>query len=155
MQMESMSGHGDTNDDEAGRHSGRWVVIAMFAFAALVVGSMWVYIDRHTAPFRPLRQALAREFEKSAPNVEGGQTKMNEGTPKTLRIVMRVQFNPNTQPAEATRFAHRIAEFSRLHHDVTQYDVIEIHLYHPEPEQQIQEWSIALKVSELSETPPP
>src|SRR3990172_5506244 len=78
MQMESMSGHGDTNDDEAGRHSGRWVVIAMFAFAALVVGSMWVYIDRHTAPFRPLRQALAREFENSAPNVEGGQTKMHK-----------------------------------------------------------------------------
>ncbi len=154
MQMGPMSEQGDIDDDEAGRHSGRWVVIAMFAFATLVVGLMWIYIDLHTAPFRPLRRALAQEFEYSAPNVEGGQTKMNKGTPKILRIVMRVQFNPNAKPEEATRFARRVAEFSRLHHDVTQYDLIEIHLYYPEPEKQIQEWSIELKPSEVIEAPP-
>jgi hypothetical protein len=153
MSSEQMNEQSEAPANESGTISGRWVVIGIFAFAVLVVFGMWLYIDRHTAPFRPLRRALAREFLNSAPKVEGGQTKMNAGTPHILRIVMRVEFNPNADTAEAKRFAHRVAEFAQQHHDLTQYEVIEIHLYYAEPENKIQEWSIELKPSELAPVP--
>ena len=141
-----------TNSDEevAVGQSGRWVVIAMIIFALILVGVMWLYLDRHTRPFRPLRQALAREFEDSAPKVEGGQTKIEKGTPKTLRIIMRVPFNPNKEPEKANEFAHRVAKFAESHHDLGQYDVVEIHLFYPDPERQIEEWSVEIDPAELT-----
>jgi hypothetical protein len=130
--------------------SGRWVVVGVFAFALSLVGVMWLYLDRHTRPFRPLRQALAQEFEDSAPKVEGGQTRIEKGTPKTLRIIMRVPFNPNKEPDKANEFAHRVARFAKSHHDLGQYDVIEIHLFHPVPEREIEKWSTEIDPTDLT-----
>lgn len=121
---------------------GRWVVAVIFTFAILAVATMWVYLDLHTAPFRPLRRALATKFKDSAPNVEGGQTKMYDDTPVTLRIVMRVEFNPNRDPAQAEDFAKEVFAFSKEQHDLSKYDIVEIHFFHPDPEQKIEEWTV-------------
>jgi len=124
--------------------------LAIFSFAVVIVASMWIYLDRHTAPFRPLRRALATEFEDSAPKVEGGQRKMHQGTPVTLRIVMRVTFNPNEDAAQAKQFATRVYDFSSKHHDMTKYDIVEIDFYYLDPEQKIEEWGIEIKPNEVS-----
>ena len=138
----------------AERSTGRWVVVAMFLFAAVVIGSMWIYLDRHTAPFRPLRRALATEFEHSSPKVEGGQTRMSKNTPVILRIIMRVEFNPNKDPARAKNFAGRVLDFTRRHHDMSKYEVFEMHLYYLDPEQKIEEGSLDVDLKSEPVTPP-
>ena len=50
---------------------GKWVVVGMFSFAIIAVLVMWVYWSLHTAPFRPLQEALGREFPYSRPLVQG------------------------------------------------------------------------------------
>jgi hypothetical protein len=128
-------------------------VFTIFAFAVVVISAMWVYLDRHTAPFRPLRRALATEFQDSAPKVEGGQERMSKNTPVTLRIIMRVEFNPNKDPVQAKEFATRVFNFSREHHDLSKYEVVEVHFFFLDPEKQIEEWNVNVdpKTGRLSE----
>lgn len=132
--------------------SGRWVVVGMFAFGLAATAILWIYWDLHTAPFRPLQEALAKEFPGTRPHVEGGQHKMHEGTPKILRIVMRVPFDPTAEHSKTERFVDRLIPFVREHHDVTAYDRLEIHLFWPEPEQEIKERTIVKEVAQLSLT---
>lgn len=127
---------------------GQWVVLVMLAFGMTLTAILWLYWDRHTAPFRDLQDALAREFPRSKPRVEGGQRKMHKGDPRILRIVLKVEFNPQAKESEAEAVADRAVELARQHHDLTRYDEIEIHLYWPEPEREIVEWEITRPVPE-------
>jgi hypothetical protein len=129
--------------------SGRWTVVAMFAFGLLAVAVMWVYAVWHTAPYRPLQRALAEEFAGSTPKVEGGQRKIHEGSPKTLRIVMRVEFDPELDQQLGDNFATRVVGFAAKHHEVNQYELIELHFFQPQPEKRISQRTIEFPVAEL------
>jgi hypothetical protein len=109
--------------------SGRWVVLAMFAFGISATALLWLYWELHTQPFRALQQAIVHEFPGSNPRVQGGQKKMHKHTPRVLQIVMRVDFDPVAGEAESNQVAERIAELARRNHDVATYDVIEIGLF--------------------------
>lgn len=131
--------------------SGRAVVAGMFLFGAGLVGLMYVYWDFYTRPFRPLQYAIAAEMPGSLPRVIGGQHKSHlAGSPKVLRVVIRVEFNPEdeTSAGERDRLAARLAELTAQHLDVSQYDQLEIHLVHRVPEGKTQQWSRAASPAE-------
>jgi hypothetical protein len=141
----------DTTDGVEGQEiPGRWVVLGMIAFAVLVTGSMYVYWNLHTAPFRPLQEALAAEYKGSHPLVQGGQVKMHKGTPRILRIVLRVEFDPNDEGEQKTvdKMVDRIIQLAGEYHDLTQYDTVEIHLAWIRPEKKTLEREITRDVSE-------
>ncbi len=123
---------------------GKWVVVSMFAFAGVAVALMWVYWDQHTARFRPLQEALGREFPYSRPLVQGGQRKMHKGTPHILRIVMRIEFDPYVDETKTDELARQIADFAGEHHDLKPYESLEIHLHWPEPESEIKQWTTSI-----------
>lgn len=118
--------------------SGRSVVLAMFLFGLAATATLWAYWHYHTAPFRPLQEAIAAEFAESVPKVDGGQRKMHERTPRLLRIIMRVDFDP-TDDGRARQVADRVLELVRKHQDISTYETLELHLYQGVPEEEIRE----------------
>jgi hypothetical protein len=129
--------------------SGKWIVTGMFSFAVTIISVLWIYTVSHRAPFRPLQRALAQEFEGSVPKVEGGQRKIHKSSSKILRIVMKVTFDPSAEREEAERFAERVIAFSRKHHDISRYDILEIHFFKLDPEKKILQWETERNVTDL------
>jgi hypothetical protein len=124
--------------------SGRRVVIGMFLFGGGLVALMYVYWEFYTRPFRPLQYAIAAEFPKSLPRVIGGRHKSHQAnSPNILRVVVRVDFNPEEEAASAERerLTSRLAELTAEHVNVFDYDQLEIHLVHRVPEEKTQQWS--------------
>src|SRR5580700_3047354 len=121
------------------RVSGTAVVIAMFVFGITATAALWTYWALHTGPFRPLQDALAKEFPGSVPRVDGGQRKLRKGMPVILRAVLRVQFDPVTETAKGERMLERVEKISRQHIDLEQYDVLDVYLYEGVPEEAIRE----------------
>lgn len=130
--------------------SGRSVVGGMFSFAILTTALLWIYWKLHTAPFVPLQRAIVEQFPDSAPRVEGGQRKMHKGTPRILRVVLRVGFDPTTNKLQSEQTADRVADIARETMDLTEYDLLEIHLFHPIPEQEIRQVSITRALASAS-----
>ena len=128
--------------------SGRVVVVGIFVFGIVVTGTLYVYWDLHTAPFRPLQEALAREFKDSHPLVQGGQRRIRKNTPLMLRVVLRVDFDPNQQPG-ADAIVKRVVKLAREHHDLAVYDILEIHLAWLHPEKRTVQRKIVKNVAEL------
>lgn len=116
------------------------MVLAMFAFAITATGLLYVYWRMHIAPFLPLQKALAATFKDSRPRVEGGQRKIHKGTPRILRVTMKIDFDPNADEARTTTFANRVVAFVREHQDLAPWEILEIHFYWPEPEKELHEW---------------
>src|SRR3990172_7938391 len=88
------------HEEKPAELSGKWVVIGMFVFAIAATAGLFAYWELHTAPFRELQDALAQEFPRSRPRVEGGQRKKHKHTPRILSIVLRVEFDPTAdEPA--------------------------------------------------------
>jgi hypothetical protein len=132
-----------------GTISGRAVVLAMFGFGILVVGTMYLYWDLYTRPFRALQNAIAAEFPGSSPRAIGGRHKSHkEGSPETLRIIVRVDFDPQADEQRSQAHAQRLAEIAAAHHDVSRYELLEVHLIHRQPEQDTQHWSMSRPVAE-------
>jgi hypothetical protein len=123
----------------ARRVSGSGVVLATFAFGITATAGLWTYWTLHTGPFRPLQDALAKEFPGSVPRVDGGQRKMHKGTPTILRAVLRVYFDPVTETAKGEQILDRVEQLSRQHIDLSPYDVLDVYLYEGVPEQAIRE----------------
>jgi hypothetical protein len=121
------------------RVSGTAVVIGMFAFGITATAALWTYWTLHTGPFRPLQDALAKEFPGSVPRVDGGQRKLRKGMPTILRAVLRVNFDPVTETAKGEEILNRVERLARQHVDLSQYDVIDVYLYEGVPEQAIRE----------------
>jgi len=119
--------------------AGSKVVFAMFGLGFLITGMLYLYWSLHTAPFLPLQQAIADTFDDSRPLVEGGQRKMNQNTPPTLRIVMKIEFNPfaEAEAQQVESIIDRLHDLAREHQpDFDTYDVFEVHLWQPVPEKE-------------------
>lgn len=106
--------------------SGSWLVIGLLCLGIAATALMFVYWDQHTRPFRTLREAIGKEFRHSRPNVEGGRHK-GRG-PWTLRISMSVDFPPAEDSPRANQIFHRVLEIARQHHDLKEFEKIEVNL---------------------------
>jgi hypothetical protein len=113
---------------------GRLVVAVVFVFAISVVAVLYVYWRLHVGPFVPLQRAILAEFPGSAPRVEGGQRKMHQGTPRVLRIVLKVGFDPRSETARGDRIVEVLADLARRHVDWESFDLLEVHLFEQVPE---------------------
>lgn len=111
--------------------SGKAVVIGLALLGILSTWVMFTYWELHTRPFRPLREALGRTFKYSLPQVDGGRRK---GGPETLRIVLRVPFTPLETSVETQQFLHAVADVTRKHINLDQYERFELHLIQMRPE---------------------
>jgi len=134
------------------RRAGRWVVMALLTFGAVLTGINWLYWKWHVSPFLPLQKKLADTWPDSRPRVEGGHRKMHKDTPKILRVTMKIDFDPRTQSGQerAKQFAERVAAFVTEHvQSLSDYEYLELHFYWPEPEKKIHEVSITFDVSTL------
>lgn len=133
------------------RASGTWVVWGMIGFGVLATGLLYLYWDLHTRPFRPLQEAIARAYPGSQPIVQGGREEMEEATPRVLRIVLRVDFDPHAERNEARvqRRFDRVTALARRHHDLAAYEKLEIYLNWMRPEQRIEERGVVRDVSEV------
>lgn len=118
----------------------------MFAFGILMTTGMWVYWHLYLKPFYPLQKALADEFAKSYPRVEGGH---HRHSPWTLRIVLQVPFKPTEDDPQVKQMASRVIELARSHHDLSRYDVVELYLLQPDPEHTPTRLKLEFRVSEL------
>ncbi|MCA9038889.1 MAG: hypothetical protein KDA65_00940 [Planctomycetaceae bacterium] len=118
------------------RLTGPKVVLLMFGFGVVMVGTLWVYFEFQTRPFRELTLALAEEFPNSRPLVQGGQEKLNEkGEPRILRVLVTVKFDP--QEEELFQAAvDRIRQICAQYQDLAEYDELEVHLIQRIPEQE-------------------
>lgn len=109
----------------------------MLTFGLIASGSLWTYWHYHTAPFIPLQVAIANEFKASSPRVDGGQRKMHKGTPKLLWIVLRVQFNPETETDRALKVAERVVELATEHLDLTEFEQLNVRQFFDEYEKML------------------
>lgn len=126
----------------------------MFAFGIVATGGIWVYWKLHLAPFMPLQKALAAEFDtrshKSSPRVDGGWTKSQfKQSPPTLRIVLRVPFDPEEGDDRVPQTIDRVIALARSHADLGQYETLEIYLVHYAPERSPRQYEFKRKVGEL------
>ena len=112
--------------------SGRVIVVAMFLLGLVLASLLFVYFEFNTRPFRPLRDAIGREFKRSRPNVEGGRPK-GRG-PMTLRITMSVPFDPFQDDSKSKGLLTRVLILARQHQDLTRYEKCEVNLIHFVPE---------------------
>ena len=132
--------------------SGRKVVVVMFLFAIVVTGALYIYWKLHMAPFLPLQRQLDAAFEDSKPQVEGGQSKMNQGTPRVLRVTMKVPFDPVNEDVRLKLWTEQVQQVIRDWPRFSNFDVLTIHSYHPLPEDEVrtvkQEWKVSELVSE-------
>jgi hypothetical protein len=131
------------------------VVLGMLLFGVTMVAALWLYWEMYTRPFRPLQNAIHAEFPDSSPRVIGGKPKSHRAdSVSTLRIICRVYFDPETETTQSEEMANRLAALASQHHDLTQYELLEIHLEQRVPEQASHHWSISKPVKEWTASPP-
>lgn len=130
--------------------SGRLVVGILFAFGIAATAGIWTYWKLHMAPFMPLQKALAAEFEKCTPRVDGGWTKSDDKkTPPTLRIILRLPYPPDERDVRIPATIERIIALAREHIDLATYDALEIYLVHYPPEKAPQQYEFKRKIRDL------
>ena len=143
-----------TRPNPARTISGRTVVFGMFGFGALATLLLWYYWTRHLEPFMPLQLALAEQFENSSPRVDGGRRKTHKGTPRILRVVMRVDFDPTADDPATEQVVderiRRIADIAREHVSLQDYDLLVVHFYQPNPEGSLRQQRFERSVDEFS-----
>lgn len=125
--------------------SGRKAVGAMFVMG-IIGGTLCVtYAIWHNAPYFELKKALAAEFPKSVPQVEGGTHK---GSPMTLRIVLNVNFHPGEEEnsAQVDAAVERILALAREHQDLRPYEVLRIHLVKKRPQDLTSRKTVEIKL---------
>ena len=136
--------------------SGTKLIIGIFAFAIVMSSSVWYYSYLHAKPFQPLQKAIHRAFPKSYPQVQGGQRKMHRNTTKTLRITLRVNFDP--EPAESdgqvNELVDRLEELARQNIDFPSYDVFEVHCFHRVPEHKSKTRTITREIAKSAPEKP-
>lgn len=122
--------------------SGRWTIAGMLLFSVLVVSSFWTYWYLANAPFRDLQAAIVEIFPHTFPQVAGGRMESSGHTgPTTLRIVVRtLDFDPKQDAAKATEMSDRLATLANQHVDLSDYEQLEIVLFHKYQEQRAAYW---------------
>jgi len=113
--------------------SGRAIVVTMFVLGLILASLLFVYFEFNTRPFRPLSDALGREFKRSRPKVEGGRLKGRGAM--TLRITLSIPFDPNQDEPKSKEFLTRVLALARQHQELTRYEKCEVNLIHFIPEQ--------------------
>lgn len=131
--------------------SGRVIVISLMLFGIAATSILWFYWSMHVLPFMPLQLALEEQFENSSPRVEGGQQKMHKRTPLILRVVMRVEFDPEADSEKSEERFQAVAAVVRQHADLLNYEFLEVHFYHPDPENELRQLTINRSVEDLPE----
>ena len=122
--------------DASGRMSGRWVACGILGLGLISISTLWLYTDLHTAPFLELRDAIHSEFASSAPQVEGGQRKIHRGSPKILRVTLRVDWDPLGNDDKVALMMSRLVELAEKHQGLATYDQFDVHLVWFRPEQE-------------------
>ncbi len=137
------------------RVSGRGMVLGLLVFGTFTTGAMWVYWTLHVGPFRPLQDAIAAAFPHSSPRVDGGQRKIHKHTPKILRIVMRVDFDPVVEKSRGEEVVTKVEKIAGEYVDLSQYEELEVYLFQGVPEQNVkqQEYTRSLRPSGTSTKP--
>lgn len=107
----------------------------MVTFGTIATFTLWVYWYYHSAPFIPLQKAISAEFPGSSPRVDGGQRKMHKGTPSELWIIMRVEFDVETDDATANAAVERVRQLVNEHLTTGEYEMLHVRLYRGDPEQ--------------------
>src|SRR5882757_5750451 len=102
--------------------SGSAVVIAMVTLGVCATALLFIYFELHTGPFRPLREAIGKEFRHSRPNVEGGRVR-GRG-PWILRISMSVPFDPYVEEAQAEQINERVLEIAKTFENLPTFEQI-------------------------------
>ena len=120
--------------DQSGRTSGIWVVCGILGLGLVSILALWLYTDMHTAPFLALRDAIHAEYPSSAPQVEGGQRKIQKRTPRILRVTVRVSWDPRETDDEVADMVDRIVALADEHHGLGQYDLFDVYLVWFRPE---------------------
>lgn len=117
--------------------SGKAVVIGMFLFAACGIAFLQYYWNRHLEPFMPMQEELVEVFgRKCQPRVEGGQRKISKNTPRTLRVTMRVPFNPEEEDSLdlVQERIKGIADVASRHFLLRRdYDILTTHFFQENP----------------------
>lgn len=145
-----------TNTSEFRSLRGRNVVLGMLAFGIIMVAALWLYWEMYTRPFRPLQNAINAEYPGSSPRVVGGTHKSHkDGSPNLLRIVIRVDFDPETAD-EATLQQHvtRLRQLAEEHFDLSPYEQLDIHLIQRVPEEETRQVSFTLPLTSLPRSTP-
>ncbi len=133
------------------RISGRKVVTGMFGFAILATGFLWFYWNRHLEPFMPLQMAIEKQFEGSRPRVDGGQRRMSKRTPRVLRVVLRVPFDPE-DPSNRPRVDGQIREIARIAEaniDLRTFEIFTVHMYQENPGNRLRQKTFETPLTEL------
>jgi hypothetical protein len=131
------------------------MVLILIAFGVLTTAGMWTYWTQHVGPFRPLQDALAAAFPNSSPRVEGGQRKMHKGTPKILRVVLRVGFDPVSEKSRGEEMVDLVKLVAAKHIDLDAYDELQVFLYHGVPEQEVRQQEYTRTLHKAATSPPP
>ncbi|MFV0445379.1 MAG: hypothetical protein ACK5Q5_17515 [Planctomycetaceae bacterium] len=119
---------------------GRKIVLAMLLFGCGMIGTLYLYWELYTRPFRPLQAAIAAEFPGSSPRAIGGKPKSHlPGSPSILRLIVRIDWDPRPNDSQARMTANRLTEIAGQHLQLSEYEQMEIVLMHRRPEQ----WTIS------------
>jgi hypothetical protein len=115
----------------------------MFTLGIVATGTLWYFWNIQLMPFMPLQDALVAEFEGCSPRVDGGRRKGQKGTPKILRVVMRVPFDPtssdqSSQSQIETRLT-KTEELARKFVVDDDYELLELHLFSEHKEQMLRQ----------------
>ena len=115
----------------------------MFTLGIAATGTLWFFWNVQLMPFMPLQDALVAEFEDCSPRVDGGRKKGQKGTPKILRVVMRVPFDP-TSPDESVQMQietrlNRTEELARQFVLTDDYELLEMHLFSEHKEKSLRQ----------------
>lgn len=120
---------------------GRWLVIGMFIMGITATGLLYAYSTLHLGPFKPLQEAIVREFPGSSPRVDGGKKRMQMDTPTILRILMKTEIDPLSDSEESVNamkaMRKRIAELAIEKVTLPDLAIIELHVYKLVKEDQI------------------
>lgn len=119
----------------------------MFGFGLVLAAGLYVYLMLHTAPFRPLIEALDERYPGSDPRVDGGKPRLDRPGETVLRIVMRSPFDPADE-AKAEAFGREVAAFASGVDSGREFDVVEVHLFLDRPERELSQRTVRVKVEE-------
>lgn len=125
--------------------SGTWLVIAMLGFGVILASGLAIYLRMHTAPFQNLTAALDERFPGSAPRVDGGKRRLDQPGERVLRIVMKAPFDP-VEDKSAKEFAREVQAFVAARQELSDFDVVEVHLFQERPERELSQRTIRLEV---------
>lgn len=133
--------------------SGKVVIVGMFIFAAAMTGFMWFYWKLNLAPFLPLQQAIieTEEFAESRPVVEGGRAKGQQTAPNTLRVTMKIDYDPTTNEDLIDDLEQKVLTLAEKSlPQFSEYDQLELNVYWPKQETELKPLT-AQRITDLRE----